>query len=105
MIINPGSIGQPFFSWEKLCEDLRAQYSIIEVDGSGIADVQFKKVAYDVEQEIRRASENRLPYIDLYEESLTAGISHTHDEDLLKKINQEYHYEEEVRSFHNFQDC
>ena len=44
LIINPGTVGQPFYKWNKLNSDLRAQYAILEIDEAGITDVRFKKV-------------------------------------------------------------
>ncbi|PEU98148.1 metallophosphatase family protein [Bacillus cereus] len=84
LIINPGTVGQPFYKWNKLNSDLRAQYAILEIDEAGIAEVRFKKVSYDVEKELKNAISKNLPYIDLYRELLETGKTHTHDIELLR---------------------
>lgn len=99
MIINPGSIGQPYFPWEPLKKDLRAQYAILEVDEQGLPSVQFHKVAYDREAELERARQKKLPYLSLYEELLYQGNVHTHNESLLAEIHQTYPYKAEVEKW------
>ncbi|MFD6510757.1 metallophosphoesterase family protein [Bacillus sp. NPDC060175] len=99
LIINPGTIGQPFYKWDNLNSDLRAQYAILEIDEAGIAEVRFKKVTYDVEKELKNAISKKLPYIDLYRELLETGKTHTHDIELLQEINDTYDYKDEVINF------
>ncbi|MBV6706251.1 metallophosphatase family protein [Bacillus thuringiensis] len=99
LIINPGTVGQPFYKWNKLNSDLRAQYAILEIDEAGITDVRFKKVFYDVEKEYKNAMNKNLPYIDLYRELLETGKTHTHDIELLQEINDKYNYKDEVIKF------
>ncbi|MBF7146875.1 metallophosphoesterase family protein [Bacillus toyonensis] len=99
LIINPGTVGQPFYKWNKLNSDLRAQYAILEIDEAGITDVRFKKVFYDVEKEYKNATNKDLPYIDLYRELLETGKTHTHDIELLQEINDKYNYKNEVIKF------
>ncbi|EJS76333.1 metallophosphoesterase family protein [Bacillus cereus] len=99
LIINPGTIGQPFYKWGKLNSDLRAQYAILEIDEAGIAEVRFKKVFYDVEKELKNAISKKLPYIDLYRELLETGKTHTHDIELLQEINDKYDYKDDVIKF------
>ncbi|MEK9197162.1 metallophosphoesterase family protein [Ureibacillus sp. FSL E2-3493] len=99
LIINPGTIGQPFYRWDNLHSDQRAQYAILEIDDKGMAEVKFKKVSYDIEKEFNRAIQKKLPYLDLYRELLETGKAHTHNLDLLQKINDTYHYKEEIVQF------
>ncbi|HDR4904799.1 TPA: metallophosphoesterase family protein [Bacillus cereus] len=99
LIINPGTVGQPFYKWNKLNSDLRAQYAILEIDEAGITDVGFKKVFYDVEKEYKNAMNKNLPYIDLYRELLETGKTHTHDIELLQEINEKYNYKGKVIKF------
>lgn len=99
LIINPGSIGQPFFLDATLRQDLRAQYAILEIDETGMKDVDMRRVAYDVEQELARARELQLPYYEIYEESLVNGIHHTHNHDLLREISEREGYFEDVQDF------
>lgn len=92
LILNPGSIGEPFFRHQKLNHDRRAQYAILEIDETGIVDISFKKIAYDIDLEIARAEEAHLPYLDLYYMLLTQGISPTQDKKLLAQRNHEDGY-------------
>ena len=66
LILNPGSIGQPFFLDAKLRKDLRAQYMILEFDEAGLSDVDFRRVDYDVEAELQLAKDLKLPYFQVY---------------------------------------
>lgn len=101
LIINPGSIGQPFSKWSKHCSDLRAQYAIIEIDEKGLLQIKFKKIEYDRNEEIQEAKRKCIPYFDLYKELLETGHTHTHDKELLKETNRYYDYKEEVIHFLN----
>lgn len=99
LVINPGSIGQPFFLDATLRQDLRAQYAIIEIDETGLKDVDLCRVAYDVEQELEIARELQLPYYEIYEGSIVNGIHHTHNHDLLREISEREDYFASVKEF------
>ena len=47
-ILNPGTIGMPYFDWEPI-QNHRAQYALIDVEADGVTNLQFRKVAYDYE--------------------------------------------------------
>ena len=96
LILNPGSIGQPFFLDARLRKDLRAQYMILEFDETGLADVDFRRVDYDVEAELQLAKDVKLPYFQVYYESLVNGIHHTHNQELLYEIAQEQGHDAEL---------
>lgn len=98
-IINPGSIGQPFYEWEGTPLDLRAHYAVLTLDDRGIESVQFRKVAYDVEKEIALARVKGLPYLELYERLVREGYTYTHDEEKLAFYNQQYGYADEVQAY------
>ncbi|MDQ0221515.1 metallophosphoesterase family protein [Streptococcus moroccensis] len=99
LVINPGSIGQPYYPWDKLRKDLRAQYAILEIDEQGVSQVLFKKVSFDLDLELERAREAHLPYLDLYTEIMKDGIAHTHDKPLLTQINQDRGYYQDVMQY------
>jgi hypothetical protein len=61
----------------------------------------LKKVSYDIDEEIKLAQDLNLPYIHLYEYLRKTGFTVTHDQKLLKKVNAEYNYGQEVRKFFN----
>mgnify|MGYP000852213683 FL=1 len=99
LILNPGSIGQPFFLDARLRKDLRAQYMILEFDEDGLVDVDFRRVDYDVEAELQLAKDLRLPYFQIYYESLINGIHHTHNQELLYEIAQEQGHDAELNAW------
>ena len=96
LILNPGSIGQPFFLQANLRKDLRAMYAILEFDESGLKDVAFRRVSYDIEKELQLAKDLKLPYFQVYYESLVNGIHHTHNHELLHEIAQREGHNVEV---------
>lgn len=96
LILNPGSIGQPFFLQANLRKDLRAMYAILEFDDMSLKDVDFRRVAYDIEKELQLAKDVKLPYFQVYYESLVNGIHHTHNHELLHEIAQREGHEVEV---------
>lgn len=96
LILNPGSIGQPFFLDAGLRKDLRAQYMILEFDEAGLADVDFRRVDYDVATELQLAKNLKLPYFQVYYESLVNGIHHTHNQELLYEIAQKQGHDIEL---------
>ena len=65
-----------------------AQYAILKIDEQGLADVDFRRVAYDVNKELEMARTLKLPYYEVYYESLVNGIHHTHNHDLLRAISE-----------------
>lgn len=99
LIINPGAVGQPYFPWVTFRQDLRAQYTILDLDKQGVANVDFRRVAFDIDQELDLAKKRDLPYRDLYQDLLTKGISHTHNKALLAQMNQELGYYREVINY------
>ena len=99
LILNPGSIGQPFFLDVGLRKDLRAQYMILEFDEAGLSDVDFRRVDYDVEAELQLAKDLKLPYFQVYYESLVNGIHHTHNQELLYEIAQEQGHDAELNAW------
>lgn len=99
LIINPGSVGQPYFKWARHRADRRAQYAILEIDEKGLVQIKFKKVSYDVSKELEEAKRKNIPYFTLYKEQLETGKTHTHDKKFLKEINQRYGYEQDVIEF------
>ena len=80
----------------KLRKDLRAQYMIIEFDEAGLSDVDFRRVDYDVEAELQLAKDLKLPYFQVYYESLVNGIHHTHNHELLGQISEQEGYDQDV---------
>ena len=99
LILNPGSIGQPFFLQANLRKDLRAMYAILEFDESGLKDVDFRRVSYDIEKELQLAKDLKLPYFQVYYESLVNGVHHTHNHELLHEIAQREGHNVEVDSW------
>lgn len=99
LIINPGSIGQPANNWPKLQTDLRAGYAILEIDDAGIAQINFRKVAYDKSEEIRFANKTNLPYLELYKKIVQFSNVPTHNRALLNEYNEKFGYKQDVANF------
>lgn len=98
LILNPGSVGQPYNDWPKLRRDLRACYLILEIDEAGIVDVDFRKVDYDAQAEFEVARETELPYLELYKIKLMTGKTFTHDGARLSVVSEAEGYAEDVRA-------
>lgn len=99
LVLNPGSVGQPFFKHQKLQHDLRAEYLIVTIDDEGIAGIDFRRVAYSHADELMHAVDASIPYIELYQKQLETGEVHTHDYPLLSRLNEKYGYLREVKEY------
>lgn len=59
-----------------------------EFDDKGLVDMDFRRVDYDVAAELQLAKDLRLPYFEVYYESLVNGIHHTHHQEFLRELAQ-----------------
>ena len=100
-IINPGSIGMPYFDWEGLKKH-RAQYALLEVENGELVNIQFRKVAYDYEAELESAKGKGLPFIEMYEELRREDNYQGHNRALLASLNEKYGYVEDVKNYFDF---
>ncbi|WP_241209445.1 metallophosphoesterase family protein, partial [Streptococcus sp. DD11] len=100
-ILNPGTIGMPYFTWGKL-QNHRAQYALIEIEEDGLTNISFRKVAYDTEAELKLAKEKQLPYIELYEELRREDNYPGHNKELLAQLNEKYAYIKDVQKYYDF---
>ena len=100
-IINPGSIGMPYFDWEGL-KNHRAQYALIEVENGELVNIQFRKVAYDYDAELESAKTKGLPFIEMYEELRREDNYQGHNRDLLASLIEEHRYKEDVKNYFDF---
>jgi len=100
-IINPGSIGMPYFDWEGL-KNHRAQYALLEVENGELVNIQFRKVAYDYEAELESAKGKGLPFIEMYEELRREDNYQGHNRALLASLNEKYGYVEDVKNYFDF---
>ena len=100
-IINPGSIGMPYFDWEGL-KNHRAQYALLEVENGELVNIQFRKVVYDYEAELESAKTKDLPFIEMYEELRREDNYQGHNRDLLARLNEKYGYVEDVKNYFDF---
>lgn len=97
-IINPGTIGMPYFDWPAL-KNHRAQYALLEVEGGELVNIQFRKVAYDYEAELELAKEKGLPFIEMYEELRREDNYPGHNKELLTFLIKKHGYMEDVKDF------
>ena len=100
-IINPGSIGMPYFNWEAL-KNHRAQYAVIEVEDGELVNILFRKVAYDYEAELELAKSKGLPFIEMYEELRREDNYQGHNLELLASLIEKHGYAEDVKKFFDF---
>ncbi|WP_268870500.1 metallophosphoesterase family protein [Companilactobacillus paralimentarius] len=99
LIINPGSIGQPYTAWNKFSADRRAQYAILTFDKTSYRGIDFRKVSYSIDDELAFAKANKLPFYELYERIFTEGKAFTHNNDALNEIITKYDYKPDVLSY------
>ena len=97
-IINPGSIGMPYFDWVGL-KNHRAQYALLEVENGELVNIQFRKVAYDYEAELESAKTKDLPFIEMYEELRREDNYRGHNIELLTGLIEQYDYLKEANDF------
>ena len=99
-ILNPGTIGMPYFDWEPI-QNHRAQYALIDVEEDGMTNLQFRKVAYDYEAELQDAKDKGLPFIEMYEELRREDNYRGHNIELLTSLIKKYGYAKEVAAYFN----
>ena len=100
-IINPGSIGMPYFDWVGL-KNHRAQYALLEVENGELVNIQFRKVVYDYEAELESAKTKGLPFIEMYEELRREDNYQGHNRDLLASLIEKHGYVEDVKNYFDF---
>lgn len=99
LIINPGSIGQPYTAWPKFGVDRRAQYTILTINDTGYGGIDFRKVDYPIADELKFAQDQHLPFFELYKKIFTDGKAFTHNNDELNKLITKYHYKDDVLKY------
>lgn len=101
LIINPGSVGQPYSLWPRFFADQRAHYALLTIDEAGRVDVAFRKVDYDRQAEIALARQRQLPYLDQYAFLRESGNTITHDRALLRQVNTTRDYVNQVAKYYH----
>ena len=99
MILNPGSVGQPWYSREDLMQNRDASYMLLTLEDGKVGDVDFRRVPYDIQAELDNAEKFNFPYLGLYKKLLTTGYPSTHDKETLVKINRENNYRQKAQAF------
>lgn len=99
IILNPGSVGQAWFSRQRLLKNRDASYLLLTISERGMIDVDFRRVNYDQQKELDFAIDNDFPYVELYRKLLLTGYASTHDKDLLAKINKDKGYRQQAVDF------
>lgn len=99
IVLNPGSVGEPFNGQLKLQADMRAQYLLLTFDDQGIADLRFRHVNYQRKHERKLAIQADLPYLELYLRHLKTGRVYTHNQELIHKLNEKYHYKADCEAY------
>lgn len=99
LILNPGSVGEPYDGWNLHQTNLRARYLLLTVDDGGIADLDYRRVACDMQEERNRARNEELPYKEMYLRHLENGRNFIHDQPFLSQINKAHNYLRDVISY------
>lgn len=99
LILNPGSVGEPYDGWNLHQTNLRARYLLLTVDDGGIADLDYRRVAWDMQEERNRARNEELPYKEMYLRHLENGRNFIHDQPFLAQINKAHNYLRDVISY------
>lgn len=99
LILNPGSVGEPYDGWNIHQTNLRSRYLILTIDDHGLADLDYRRVSWDREQERQLAQQAALPYREMYLRHLEDGRNFIHDHPFLAKINRKHHYLADVQAY------
>jgi predicted phosphodiesterase len=101
LIVNPGTVGMAFANPGKVQHDLRAMYALLTVSDARISSVDLRKVEYDKNAELALAKRRGLPYYDLYQDQLLAGVGYTHNRPVLAAYAAAHGYLQEVDAYVN----
>ena len=85
-----------FLSRCPVAEGLAGPVYDLEFDGKGLVDMDFRRVDYDVAAELQLAKDLKLPYFEVYYESLVNGIHHTHHQEFLRELAQKEGFDREL---------
>lgn len=101
LILNPGSVGEPYDGWNIHQSNLRARYLLLTIDDDGIADLDYRRVKWDKNSEQERTINVDLPYKEMYLRHLVDGRNYIHDQPFLAQINHKYNYLRDVTIYSN----
>lgn len=99
LVVNPGSVGRPYSKHKKANQDRRAQYAILTIDDTGVADVTYQKVAYNPEPMLQKAAMMGLPYVSIYRQILAQSAPEKVYMAPVHQINHDNHYVDELKSY------
>lgn len=99
LILNPGSVGEPYDGWNIHQINLRGRYLLLTIDDQGIADLDYRRVSWNIQAERARAKQRPLPYLEVYLKHLENGHNFIHDHPFLAHVNQVHHYLEDVEKY------
>ena len=77
MIVNPGSVGQPFSQWwpREIRVGRWAEYGVIDIDGPRV-DVELRRVPYDVDALLRHLAGSAMPHQRWWIDSWDTTVAH-----------------------------
>ncbi len=64
-----------------------------------LVDVNFRKVAYSIDDELKIAETNDLPFRELYQRLFTEGITFTHNNDALNEQIEKHNYKSDALEY------
>ncbi|KRL37255.1 diadenosine tetraphosphatase-like protein [Liquorilactobacillus uvarum DSM 19971] len=92
LVINPGTVGLATTSGT-LEKSNFAQYVILEVNNHNIINVEFKRIAYNIENELKVARERNLPYLELYSTLIKTG-QYSYSVENIESVNKKANFDE-----------
>lgn len=101
IILNPGAVGRPWNTRAKLLQNRAASYLLLTVNDTGLAKVDFRRAAYDLNIELQKGRDRGFPYVDLEQKQLLTGHSSTHNTALLAEINAKRGYDKLAAKYLN----
>lgn len=77
MIVNPGSVGQPFSQWwpREIRVGRWAEYGVIDIDGPRV-DVELRRVPYDVDALLQHLAGSAMPHKRWWIDSWDTTVAH-----------------------------
>jgi putative phosphoesterase len=96
LILNPGSVGNPFSKRDKFLAQRGARYLLLTVNDKGEVMPAFETVDYDMRAEMALAKRRGVPYLEMYDRNLADGAYYRGHLDLINDLNEKYHYQGDI---------
>ncbi|WP_414049418.1 metallophosphoesterase family protein [Macrococcus animalis] len=92
-IINPGAVSTT--------QGKDSNYAILKVEESGTWSVEYRHIVHDYSEVLSESQSKKLPYYDLYEDTMLTHVIHTHNAEGINENNIKYKYANELKDWLN----